>query len=353
MMTIGLAHADPRPRPADSPDTDVGRKRFSEGVVALKGSRYEEARISFQQSYALKPAPATLRNLAAAELKTGRYPEAARHFTTYLETTPLSEIDRVDLVRQALADARLHCGMLVVETDVSGAEIGVDGETIGRTPLGRDPWFVDPGEHVVTVRREGYDDHRERQRLEAGRTMRVLVTLQPSGVAARSGVALETTALAAAERLASSPVGRTIEPGEEAGALQPSQASADHPARVGVAPLVVGGVITIAGLAVGIGYSVASNANGRDRDALLASIPGTSPKCGSGTPYGDSCEQVQNLADKVDAQRKLATGGFVVAGVAGAATLVYWLWPRGSRSQGMVVPSFSPAYAGIQWRSSF
>jgi hypothetical protein len=62
---------------------------------------------------------------------------------------------------------------------------------------------------------------------------------------------------------------------------------------------------------------------------------------------------VQNLADKVDAQRKLATGGFVVAGVAGAATLVYWLWPRGSRSQGMVVPSFSPAYAGIQWRSSF
>jgi hypothetical protein len=34
---------------------------------------YEEARISFQQSYALKPAPAALRNLAGAELRTGHY----------------------------------------------------------------------------------------------------------------------------------------------------------------------------------------------------------------------------------------------------------------------------------------
>ena len=169
----------------------------------------------------------------------------------------------------------------------------------------------------------------------------------------RSGILPEVTAPAPAEKLASSPAGRTADPGEEARVMQPLPPSHDNASRVGVAPIAIGGVITVAGLAFGIGYSAASNANGRDRDALLASIPGPSPKCGSTTPNAASCDEAQELGDKADKQRNLATAGFVVAGVAGAATLVYWLWPRSSRSQGVVVPTVAPTYAGIQWRSSF
>ena len=62
---------------------------------------------------------------------------------------------------------------------------------------------------------------------------------------------------------------------------------------------------------------------------------------------------MHRLGDKSEMQGNMATAGFVVAGVAGAATLAYWLWPRSSRPQGMVVPTVAPAYAGIQWRSSF
>ena len=141
---LGTAHAEPRPRPANPHEIDVGRQRFMEGVAALKNGKYEEARISFQQSYALKPAPAALRNLAATELKTGRYVDAARHFTTYLKTTKPSEIDRPGVVQQGLAEAKSHCGMLLVETSVPGAEIAVDGEMVGRTPLDADPWLVIP-----------------------------------------------------------------------------------------------------------------------------------------------------------------------------------------------------------------
>jgi hypothetical protein len=71
------------------------------------------------------------------------------------------------------------------------------------------------------------------------------------------------------------------------------------------------------------------------------------------TPYAAECAEMQRLGDKSDSQRNMATAGFVVAGVAGAATLAYWLWPRSSRSQGIMVPTVAPAYAGIQWRSSF
>jgi PEGA domain len=348
--TMGMAHADTPAHAAESQETDVGRKRFAEGVAAFKSGKYEEARVSFQQSYAVKPAPPALRNLAAAELKTKRYLDAARHFSTYLKTTKPSEIDRADVVQQSLAEAKTHCAMLVVETNVAGAVIGVDGEIIGRTPLDADPWLLEPGEHAVTARLEGYDDHNERQRLEAGRTTRIFVALQPNGITARSPLAATP---APAAKLASSSEGRTPGVGEEPHVMQPLPPSPDSAARVSVVPLAIGGAITITGLAFGIGYSVASNSNAQDHDALLASIPGPSPKCGNMTPYAAECAEMQRLGDKSDTQRNMATAGFVVAGVAGAATLAYWLWPRSSRSQGMVVPTVAPAYAGIQWRSSF
>jgi hypothetical protein len=354
IAAAGLAHADPRPPTTNSQDMDVGRKRFAEGVTALKNGKYEDARISFQQSYALKPAPAALRNLAAAELKTGRYVDAARHFAVYLKTTKPADIDRIDLVEQALVEAKSHCATLVVETNVNGAEIGVDGETIGRTPLGADPWWVEPGEHVVTAHLDGYDDHREKHHFDTGRTLRIFVTLLRSGLVASSSTSPHPGTSAAGERLASSTEGRSAGPGDDGRDRQFSPPpSAEKSAGVAVLPLAIGGAITIAGLAAGIGFSLASSANADDRDAVLATIPGPSPKCGSGTPYAASCERAQNSDDKSASQHTLATAGFVAAGAAGAATLVYWLWPRSSPSQGLIVPAVAPAYAGIQWRSSF
>ena len=353
VTTVGTAHADPHPHTLNSQDLDVGRKRFAEGVTALKNGKYEDARISFQQSYALKPSPAALRNLAAAELKTGHYVDAARHFAVYLKTTKAADIDRIDLVQQAFAEARSHCGMLVVETSVNGAEIGVDGETIGRTPLSGEPWWVEPGEHVVTAHLVGYDDHKEKHNVDAGRTLRIFVNLLPSGLVASSVTLSDPVIAVAGERLASSAGGRSLGPSDDGRDPQLPPPSYDDGSHVAVVPLAIGGVITIAGLAAGIGYSIASSANASDRDDLLAAIPGPSPKCGSGTPHAASCEQAQNLDDKSASQRTVATAGFVVAGAAGAATLVYLLWPRGSPSQGLIVPAVAPAYAGLQWRSSF
>jgi hypothetical protein len=318
----------------------------------VKSGKYEEARVSFQQSYALKPAPAALRNLAGAELKTGHYVEAARHFTTFLKTTKPSEIEHPDAIQKGLAEAKSHCGMLVVETSVPGAEVVVDGEILGKTPLDSDPWIVEPGDHVVTAHLEGYDDHSEQHHVEAGRTLRITITLQPSRSRATAGIVSEGGAPSPVEKLASSHADRTPEPSEQARVTQSLPPAHDNSSSASAAPLAIGSAVTLAGLAFGIGYTVASNANSRDHDALLASLPGPSPKCGNTTPY-PACEEVEKLGDTADRQRNLATAGFVVAGVAGAATLAYWLWPRSSRSQGVVVPTVAPAYAGIQWRSSF
>ena len=350
VLCVGIADADPRSRPFDPQATDVGRQRFVEGVAALKKGKYEDARISFQQSYALKPVPPALRNLAATELKTGRYVEAARHFTQYLKTTKSTEIERADLVEQGLDEAKVHCGVLFVETNVPGAEIAVDGEIIGKTPLGRDPWFVEPGEHVIVARLEGYDEHTEKQRLEAGRTARIFLALRPSGVDRASS----PLPAAPAETLPAFTNERWPERRAEPPNAMVSTVAGRDDAHVRVAPLVAGGVLTAAGLGVGIGYTVAAGATLDRRDEVLGSIPGPSPKCGSGTPYAIACDEVLKLDQNANRHRYVATAGYVVAGIAGAATLVYWLWPRASRSpQGVVVPAFAPAYAGIHVESRF
>ena len=57
-------------------------------------------------------------------------------------------------------------GTLVVRTDVEGAEVLIDEETVGFTPL--DPQTLEPGQHTVRVRRPGYTEFDDVVEIEPG-----------------------------------------------------------------------------------------------------------------------------------------------------------------------------------------
>src|SRR5438552_6734139 len=119
-LLAGSALADP-----PSEDVKMARKRFQEGVAAVDAGNYEAARVAFQQAYALKPHPSVLRNLGQAELKTGRYLEAARHLATFIRDTSFGTPAERDIAKKALVQAEAKLSKLVVEVDVDGAEISV------------------------------------------------------------------------------------------------------------------------------------------------------------------------------------------------------------------------------------
>jgi hypothetical protein len=83
-------------------------------------------------------------------------------YTDFKREIVLLENQQVVLVADLAAT-----GALRILSTPEGAEVRIDGELVGRTPLSRDA--VSAGEHVVEFRLKGYFDHKERMKVEGGR----------------------------------------------------------------------------------------------------------------------------------------------------------------------------------------
>ncbi len=135
--------------------TEIARQRYQEGVKDFDAGKWEEARAAFLQAYALKRSPAILLNLGLSELRAGRYYEdAGNHLQQFLREVPGASPDQRATAEKGVADVKRRTGQLVVTVDASGADLSIDGVTVGRTPL-LDPIFVKPGKHTVFAAYQG------------------------------------------------------------------------------------------------------------------------------------------------------------------------------------------------------
>src|SRR5271154_1023514 len=70
--------------PPDAATTALARVRFKEGVTFYDAGKFEQARVSFLQAYALKRHPLVLINVALSCLKSGHAVDASRDFRQFL-----------------------------------------------------------------------------------------------------------------------------------------------------------------------------------------------------------------------------------------------------------------------------
>ncbi len=145
------------PAPARAQDDvtlTMARERFKEGVGYFDKKDFAKARVAFLQAYALKKHPAVLINLAQSELRSGHEADAAKHFAQYLR----EQKDASDAERQSaetgLTASRALVAEVALDVDTSGAEIYIDGDLEGTTPL-PGPIYLAPGSHDVQARKEG------------------------------------------------------------------------------------------------------------------------------------------------------------------------------------------------------
>jgi hypothetical protein len=358
-VAIVLAAAPAWGQPAPTPEeVQQAQVRWNEGKAYFDAGNFEAARVAFKQAYTVFPHAAFLQNLGEAELRTGRPVEAARHFTSFLRAGSSGSPAQRELARKSLAKAAERLGAIVITTNVDDAEIRVDDEIVGRSPLGSLAWYVEPGRHLVTARKDGYLDGSERVDVGIGPPRSVFVRVQRV-VAGTSEAALPEDAKPVGTHAApeTRPARSTKAPSSDVLAAPAEPRRGGVPARTVV--LLSGVALTVAGAAIGTVYALRTGDDStRISDAQSqfptrsAKYPDIANRSGAfcAAPMPEDAAFCAGLHDDLTRQRNDRTVrdvAFVGAGVVGVATLAtVFLWrPRPNTVS--VSPVLSPVAPGV------
>ncbi|HMJ09752.1 MAG TPA: PEGA domain-containing protein [Polyangiaceae bacterium] len=292
---------------------------YQQGNELLRTHRYAEAVQRYRAALGEAKNTKALLNLSIALHQLNRNVEAADALAAYLED-PAHNPEKVEFARALLATVTAKLATLRLETDASGAEVLIDGQSVGSTPLS-EPLRLDPGRHSIVLKNSAGSTS-ETLQLAPGEHRQLELQLgsaipQTTPRRARS-VHEARVAAPAAPRNPREERSRSIE-GQRLWAI------------------VVGG----AGLAsLGVGSVFAVNAFSRWHDA--------EEKCPA-----NRCANRGDLELDDDARRaaRISTGAFVVGATALAAGAGLWLTAPGSSSQ--VRAAISPGDARLVLVRSF
>jgi tetratricopeptide (TPR) repeat protein len=347
------ALAQPAPTPEEVQQAQV---RWNEGKAYFDAGNFEAARVAFKQAYTVFPHAAFLQNLGEAELRTGRHVEAARHFTAFLRASSTGSPAQRELAKKSLAKAAERLGSIIVTTNVDDAEIRIDDEVVGRSPLGSLAWFVEPGRHLITARKDGYLDGTERIDVAIGPPRSVLVRVQrvvggtsePPPDDPRPGRA-PVGAAPPPVSLANESSGGTL-------AMSTESRRSGLPARTVV--LLSGAALTLGAAAVGVVYTLRTNADAtriRNDAAKLAEFATAQDRRPDQVCFEPNEPVIVNFCNghndnvaQQQADRRIRDVALVGAGVLGVATLAtFFIWRPRSAPPVSVGPALSPSAPGV------
>jgi hypothetical protein len=159
--------ADAPPVVADAAKKEAAR-RFEHAIKLYEDADYTLALAEFERVYELMPNYRVLYNIGQVSIQLGRYARAFRTLKAYVARAG-AELP-ADRQKAVQADLELLAGRIAtvnVLVDPPGAQILLDGTTIGTSPLA-EPLIVDVGERTVQVRLSGYVTETQRLTLAGG-----------------------------------------------------------------------------------------------------------------------------------------------------------------------------------------
>src|SRR6266545_1425002 len=168
--TVLGAQADP---PTANAESNRARELYEQGRRLWTQGRSEEARVAFQAAFSVLPHWQLAAYLGRAELKTGRYHEAADHLTFAMQhLTPDATPAQRQELEHDLTDVKSRFATVQLTIAQSGSALSVDGQTIGTSPLAQ-PLFVDPGVRTFEARSADRSVARKTLSVEAGKAYEI------------------------------------------------------------------------------------------------------------------------------------------------------------------------------------
>jgi hypothetical protein len=174
--------AAPVPAAAQQPAADeAGRaeaqRHFEQGVTLMQQENWETALLEFQRSLELYPTRNALFNLGMCQKALFRYVEAMATFQQFLDRyRDQADQEQLRTVAAAMQELRGLIGELLVNVNVPGAEILVDGLSVGTAPLA-EAVEVSAGQRRIEARLDGYAPAQRLLPVTAGERLAVDLTL--------------------------------------------------------------------------------------------------------------------------------------------------------------------------------
>lgn len=163
-------------------DRAAAKERFARGVEHLRAEDYHSAAAQFEKAYELAPFAVVLYNLGVAYAKSNRPVKASDALQKVIAAPGKLKAERIARAKELLAEQTARIGMVDVVVDQAGAEVRIDGESAGQSPLAA-PIRLRAGEHFVEVVKSGFAPFRKTLTLAGGATERVAVTLEATELA--------------------------------------------------------------------------------------------------------------------------------------------------------------------------
>jgi PEGA domain/Tetratricopeptide repeat len=156
-LTAGrpLLAAGPAASTATS-NVDAARLHFQRGADFYKDGNFDAALAEFAKAQQLAPNFRILYNIGQVQAERHDYVAAVRTLTDYLAQGG-AEIpeERRSQVQTEIASLRTKISELNVKSNVAGAEVAVDGVSMGLLPLAT-PLLVSAGSRRITVSKRGF-----------------------------------------------------------------------------------------------------------------------------------------------------------------------------------------------------
>lgn len=164
------APAEEAPKPLAESLRGMPKADYISGRVLFEDGDYAASLIKFQNAYEVSKDPRLLWNIAACQKALRRYARVLKLLEQYVsEGGPLlTDQDRLD-AQSVVSAVQPLVSKLSVASTPSGAEVVVDDESAGVTPL--ENRLVDIGTRRVVLRLRGYEDYSAPVSVKGGETL--------------------------------------------------------------------------------------------------------------------------------------------------------------------------------------
>jgi hypothetical protein len=165
------------PLPLAQALTGPAKEQYDAAVLLFEDGDAAGALLKFREAYAASSDPRLLWNMAACEKQQRHYAKMIPLLEQYLDQGgPLvSEAERVE-AQAVLETLQPFVATIEVTANQPDAEVFIDGELIGKTPL--DPQRVDMGSRRFTVKKPGFVEWTATEPIAGGTARTIAATLK-------------------------------------------------------------------------------------------------------------------------------------------------------------------------------